>query len=102
MVSVLPCFWLGQCGSSRVYKRRRLSTVRSAQTDFVVQLGISLSLDFIDSSFSSSILSPFGFIRFSSEIFRASGSANAEVVFALYKKKRISDSELLDPRRLKM
>ena len=31
MVSVLPCFWLGQCGSSRVYKRRRLSTVRSAR-----------------------------------------------------------------------
>ena len=65
MVSVLPCFWLGQCGSSRVYKRRRLSTVRSAQTDFVVQLGISLSFDFIDSSFSNSFR--FGFIIFSGE-----------------------------------
>ncbi len=52
-----------------------------------MQLGISLSFDFIDSPFSSSILSPFGFIRFSSEIFRASGSANAEVVVALYKTK---------------
>ena len=65
VVSVLPCFWLGQCGSSRVYKRRRLSTVRSAQTDFVVQIGISLSFDFIDSSFSNSFR--FGFISFSSE-----------------------------------
>ena len=81
MVSVLPCFWLGQCGSSRVYKRRRLSTVRSARP-----FSCAVRYFLIDSSFSSSILSPFGFIRFSSEIFRASGSANAEVVFALYKK----------------
>ena len=51
---------------------------------FRVQLGTSLSTRLFEFDFIRFVF--FGFIFFSSEIFRASGSANAEVVFALYKK----------------